>query len=329
VDPEVNDASAPPLEAPPTPVHAETLYAFFNFGWAGLRAREEDGWRLIAGPVDRLYRMTDDPGETHDVAARHPDVVARMRDALEAEWEERRSIAYAPESRDVTEAESEVLQSLGYVGGGVPADADAIEHAFERMEDPATRLEWIDRINLGLTLFRQGRVDEAVAVLSAVAREDPGNRFVLQHLGAAMLQAQRPAEARRALKDALSLGPNPDRVYMDLARAERALDNPEGEKAALLDALVAHPESAEVRLRLARPLMEEGELEAAATLIREALEIRPRSVAAHRHLAQIYQMQGKHDDARSHWERVIELDDGGMPTRQARRALQLLNQQGF
>lgn len=328
LDPEVNDASAPPLEDPATAVYAETLYAFFNFGWAGLRVCEEDGWRLIAGPVDRLYRMTDDPGERRDVAAQHPDVVARMRDALEQEWDERRAIAYAPESRDVTEAESEVLQSLGYVGGGAPADADEIERAFEATEDPAARLEWIDRINMGLTLFREGRVDEAVAVLGAVVREDPGNRFVLQHLGAALLQADRPAEARRALKDALSRGPNPDRVYIDLARAERALENPEGEKATLMDALAAHPESAEVRLRLSRPLVEEGQLEAAATLIREALEIRPRSVTAHLHLAQVYQMQGKLDEARTHWERVIELDDGGIPTRQARRALQILGQPG-
>ena len=41
-------------------------------------------WRLVGG--GELYDIAADPGQAHDVAAQHPEVVARMRDHYEAWW---------------------------------------------------------------------------------------------------------------------------------------------------------------------------------------------------------------------------------------------------
>lgn len=43
-------------------------------------------WRLVRGA--ELYDIKADPGQQHDVAAQNPDVVARLREAHEAWWEE-------------------------------------------------------------------------------------------------------------------------------------------------------------------------------------------------------------------------------------------------
>lgn len=43
-----------------------------------------DRWRLNNG--DELYDMAHDPGQAHDVAASHPDVVTRLRQRYEAWW---------------------------------------------------------------------------------------------------------------------------------------------------------------------------------------------------------------------------------------------------
>jgi arylsulfatase A-like enzyme len=43
-------------------------------------------WRLVRGK--ELYDIKADPGQRHNVAEEHPDVVARLRDAHEAWWEE-------------------------------------------------------------------------------------------------------------------------------------------------------------------------------------------------------------------------------------------------
>jgi hypothetical protein len=42
-------------------------------------------WRLINGV--ELYELRADPGQRHDVAAEHPDVVARLRAGYEAWWD--------------------------------------------------------------------------------------------------------------------------------------------------------------------------------------------------------------------------------------------------
>lgn len=43
-------------------------------------------WRLVNGA--ELYDMHADPGQRHDIAAQHPNVVARLRSEYEAWWEE-------------------------------------------------------------------------------------------------------------------------------------------------------------------------------------------------------------------------------------------------
>jgi hypothetical protein len=44
-----------------------------------------DRWRLVNGV--ELYDMVADPGQWHDVAAWHPEVVARLRQGYEAWWQ--------------------------------------------------------------------------------------------------------------------------------------------------------------------------------------------------------------------------------------------------
>ncbi|NNE44882.1 MAG: sulfatase-like hydrolase/transferase, partial [Gemmatimonadetes bacterium] len=191
--PRLNDGSAPTQDAPAGPVHGETLYPFYNFGWAGLRVREADGWRLIDGPAPRLYHLAVDPGETRDVAADHPERVTAMRADLEHEWERRLAVALAAEAREVSDEDLEALRALGYVGGG--GASEPAEVAFTRGADPHARLVFVDRINQALTFLSHGDADRAVTALRAVVAEDPENRFAYQYLGQAAMQAGRLPEA--------------------------------------------------------------------------------------------------------------------------------------
>ncbi len=53
--------------------------------WEGAAVRSGE-WKLVDGR--QLYRLTDDPGEAKDVAADHPEVVARLRAAYEQWWDD-------------------------------------------------------------------------------------------------------------------------------------------------------------------------------------------------------------------------------------------------
>jgi tetratricopeptide (TPR) repeat protein len=323
LDPSLNPGAAPRLGDPPTPVHAETLYPYYNFGWAGLRVREENGWRLIAGPVDRLYRVTDDPGEARDLAGQHPDLVAALRHSLESEWADRRSRAFETERRPLSDADTEALRALGYVAGAAPASADP-DTPFLADGDPESRMELVDVINRGLTLLAEGDAEGAVAILRRVALEDPGNRFAQQYLGQAAMQAGHLEESRGAFRTALRLGPNPYPVYRDLAWVHAALGDTAAARETLLESIALNPDSADARVRLAMMLVGEGRLEEAAELLRAAAELRPRQADVWSGLATVSRELGRRDEAADCYRRVLELDDEGPLADDARRRLQEL-----
>ncbi len=318
LDPNLNPLSAPPLEDPPAAVHAETLYPHFNFGWAGLRAREEDGWRLIAGPTDRLYRIRDDPGETRDVAGEHPDVVARLRDGLEEEWEHRRAHAYRAAEIDLAPEDIEALQALGYVGG--EAGEGDMEEAFEQGADPGDRVRLLSKLNAGVTQL-QTRPAAAAVLLQEVLEEDPQNRLALEFLGRAQLMLGRPAQARDTWERALRVGKNPVQVYLDLARAYRILGQRDRQRATLEAALQVDARSVPAHQALAEMALEDGRAADARDHAQRAYDLRPGAPGSSFLLARAYEALGDADEARRAWERVLELKPDPALARQARAAL--------
>ena len=81
------------------------------------RAVFKDGWKLMSSgdpPVYRLFQLSSDPGEKHDVLALYPERAGRLRRALE-EW-----VAATPRGRGAasavfTAAERDQLRALGYL----------------------------------------------------------------------------------------------------------------------------------------------------------------------------------------------------------------------
>jgi Flp pilus assembly protein TadD len=307
-------------------VHAETLYPFFNFGWSGLRAREEAVWRLVSGPRPRLYRMDVDPGETHDVSAVHPDVVARMEEALESEWAERSAQAFTNPGRELTDQETEALRALGYVGGS-DAGAEITPASYRTGADPHERQDLVDRINAALTLLHGGRAEEAFLRFRELVESDRHNPFAYRYLGQAALEAGRFAEARDAFRTALSLGPGPDLVYRDLARAELGLGDLDAARETLLQAIALNPASADARNRLGGVYVTERRFELAREQFVAAVEHRPRFAEAWANLGIVCQILGRRQEAKDAWNRVIELEGAGPLRRNAERNLKVLEEE--
>jgi arylsulfatase A-like enzyme len=79
-----------------------------------LEALRSDGWKLIQASDGRseLYRVAEDPGETRDLAARHPEVVDALRAELIAFRSQAPSgLGTAPPADPTAE---EALRALGY-----------------------------------------------------------------------------------------------------------------------------------------------------------------------------------------------------------------------
>jgi Flp pilus assembly protein TadD len=316
------------LEAPTTPSLSETMYPWTNFGWRALRAWESEGWKLVQGVTDRLYRVAEDPQEANDAASRFPEVAERMRRELREEWARREGLAYASVADTLSPADVDALRSLGYAAGSSSGSSDASVRAFRAEIDPESRIALVDRMNLAITLFEEGDAAEASVVLRELVEVDPNLRQAWEYLGRSELARGNAAGSRDAFRRALDLGPNPVDVWVDLARAERQLGDNKAERAALEAALAADPRSVPARQALSRLALEEGDPDRAVRFLKECVEIRPRSGALHASLAQVYESLGRSSDARVHWTRAEELDRGGPIGARARAALARIEEQG-
>ncbi len=100
---------------------------------------------------------------------------------------------------------------------------------------------------LGLARARRARGDLAAAeaelrgVLGILERGAPSYAEAMALLGATLLDAERPAEAERALRDALQARPNDARLLRDLGGARLGLADPEGAAGLWADAAALDP----------------------------------------------------------------------------------------
>jgi tetratricopeptide (TPR) repeat protein len=99
------------------------------------------------------------------------------------------------------------------------------KHAFLAQPKPASGdREKARQLNAeGLRIQRLGNDLLAVQRLSEAARADPSDAEVHANLGAALLAARRPAEARRALENAVELSPGRAETWCALGEAHAAL----------------------------------------------------------------------------------------------------------
>jgi arylsulfatase A-like enzyme len=80
-----------------------------------LRVADDDhSYLVLRSRAERLYARGRDPGETTDLAAAEPEVLARMRRLAEAHRRRPRPAAPPPESAPVDDDTREALRALGY-----------------------------------------------------------------------------------------------------------------------------------------------------------------------------------------------------------------------
>jgi arylsulfatase A-like enzyme/tetratricopeptide (TPR) repeat protein len=284
------------------PAYSETFYPKYSFGYSPLRALRAGGWKYVHAPAPELYRLADDPGELHDLAAQEPERTRRMRDAL------RRWIAEAPKPRDDGDAGDEDdegetpgdidpeqlarLQSLGYLGGS--AASLAIDDELAQFEpagaDPKDRVELMRLSARAVILDRDGERAEAERLLRRAIEIAPegGGELAAVHglLGTILFATGRPEESIEQFRARLESGWNPGDTRTRLAgaliavgRHEEAIGELEaafGEGSAVTDTWLYYGVALAAAGRA-------GEAEAA---YREAVERDPENLLARRSLAE-------------------------------------------
>lgn len=160
-------------------------------------------------------------------------------------------------------------------------------------------------IELGVLYTRQGRLDDAVSVLTTAVQRDPKSYQAHAELGSVLARQGKTEEAIERLTQSTQISPYAPahfalgELYRSAGRTEEAQQHYELWKKSpevfLQDPLITKVEgfnySSLVRLRLARQLFQLGRREHALKVLRDLMRLYPDNVSVHIRLAQnLFQM---------------------------------------
>jgi arylsulfatase A-like enzyme/Tfp pilus assembly protein PilF len=284
-----------------SPTYFEALSSSFNQGWAPLRGVVRNGIKYIDLPLPELYDLKADPSEAHNLVASRPQELETLRAALDRFRSEDRGSTRRPEDT----ATLEKLRALGYVGG---ATAVAPKERYAAEDDPKNLVDVDTRNREVIRLFREGRLDEAIAVCQANIARRPNMPLAFIHLAYLERARGNLDEAVRAVRQAFKLRPldgeaaNLYAVYLTEAGRPR-------EALALLGPLLeTFPSDLDLLTAQGMALAALGRRDEALQAFARAREVDPSNPMALVNAGTVYLKSGDRVMARQAFEAALELD---------------------
>jgi arylsulfatase A-like enzyme/Tfp pilus assembly protein PilF len=321
---------------PGEPSYFEALSGMLTRGWAPLHGVVREGHKYIDLPLPELYDVVADPDESRNRIALEPQLLERLRGALDRLRERDAGI----EQREEDVETRQQLAALGYISSG-PAE---IKDTWTEADDPKNLIDLDARMQDVIALQLRGDLQGALtAIEEVVERRRQMNAALVQmalvhkklgHLGrcAAILQQaleQNPGDVGNAVllatsfselgraADAVDLlepflsreNPNLDALITrgvalaQLGRFDEALES-------FAAALEKDPSNPLTRVQLATVHLSRGELAPAREQLETALRMNPDLALAHHNLGLLAVSEKDAEAAMSHFRRAFELDPG-------------------
>jgi general secretion pathway protein A len=173
---------------------------------------------------------------------------------------------------------------------------------------PSTSASASDRLELGASLARSGRFDEAIAAFREALSIQPRYTTAYYNLGLSLLENQEPREAVDALEAAVSLSPEDPLVQRALGIALRQTGDLDEAVGALRRAVALDSGDALSLQYLGRVLRERGELDEAAIAIESAIRLKPDDPLLHQELGFTLRAAGRLEEAVAALQDALYLD---------------------
>jgi Flp pilus assembly protein TadD len=188
---------------------------------------------------------------------------------------------------------------------------EAIEHYRKAIEISPIYMD--ARVNIAAALMQDGRDEEAMQHYRAAMRLSPGEALIPMNLAVALMDKGRLDEAAELFRQVLERQPDDPSAHgalgVVLARQGRY-----GEAIAHFRRSVdADPSDAEMRVNLGTALLKQEAWQDARAQLTEAIRLDPANLSAHKNLGVLLARQGRLVEARKHLEEAARLapDDEG------------------
>lgn len=170
-----------------------------------------------------------------------------------------------------------------------------------------TERNYLVHYNLGVTLTREGRDEEAKAQYAEVLKIRPDYYKALSAMGVILSRQRKYSEAIAYYKEALRIKPDHADTHYNLGRAFFQLGKYENAITAYKEAIRIKPDDADAYLLLGIALTRQGKYDEAIASHREAIKIKPNLADAHNNLAITLALQGRHQEAIAHFNEVLRM----------------------
>ena len=176
------------------------------------------------------------------------------------------------------------------------------EHALKVTDD-----NYVAYSSLVKPLFKQGRIDEAMAYNYQALRINPNDDIVHVNLGFILSKIGKFDEAVKHYARALQIKPDNPAAYKNMGNALLRQGKATEAIEQYQQVLRLLPDNAQMYNDIGTALGQEGKLDQAITHFRKALEIEPEFAKAHYNLGYALRHQGKFDQAVEHYTRAIQI----------------------
>jgi len=280
--------------------YSESYFPRYHFGWQHLRALRDGRHKFIEAPRPELYDVQADPGETRNIYKANSARAEELRLGLERLGGT--GFQPAPPREQMDPDTLQRLAALGYVGNMVDQDPAAV------LPDPKDKLPLFARMSAAKAAAQDGRLEEAIASMSAVLADDP--RIVDAHvtLGNWLRRAGRLDAAAASFKAALGLQPENELALSNLANLYRSLGRHQAALEGYRAVLRLEPRNPQTWYHLATLLLDLGRVDEAEETFQQALGHNPAMGAGHNSLGAIAFARGRLDQAEQLIRKALELE---------------------
>ena len=163
--------------------------------------------------------------------------------------------------------------------------------------------------NLGGSLFKQGRTEEAIAHYRAALWLDPSHAKVHYGLGIALAKQGHPEEAMSHYREAFRIRPDFAEAHYGLGAILLQQGQTEEAMTHYREAFRIRPDYAEAHFSLGAALLQQGRAEEAVVQFKKGLEISPDDAQANKYLGTALMQIGR-GDAAGAFRKALELKPG-------------------
>ena len=146
-------------------IYFESLYPYYNRGWAPLTGIVQDQFKYSDSPIPELYDLTKDFDETENQA--EGNNLDPYRRELEKLMEEQSYSGKSSAAKKADRDTMERLKSLGYLSSPQASPKEIFTHE----DDLKVLLPYQNQLQQAMGAYHKGNVDEGIEILQKIVRE--------------------------------------------------------------------------------------------------------------------------------------------------------------